>query len=142
MSKEQQIDGVITNKNFKSNNFEVKSNNEIEETAKVIEAVNYCKDEKAVSNMKLDEIIHALRCCSVRRNKEENCDNCFYSHRESDTGCVNELLEDTLNYLENHNPEQIFNELDIYMRDFSTGDIDLGAFLRVIDSIKEKCLGE
>ena len=90
--------------------------------------------------MKLDEIIQALRCCSVHRNKEENCDNCFYSHKESDTGCVNELIEDTLDYLENHNPEQIFNELDIYMRDFSTGDIDSKTFLKAIDNIKRKYL--
>jgi hypothetical protein len=88
--------------------------------------------------MKLNEIIYALRCCSIYRNKEEDCENCPYSHLESDAGCVNELIKDTLDYLENHTPKQIFNELDIYMRDFSTGDIDSKTFIKAIDDIKKK----
>lgn len=88
--------------------------------------------------MRLNDIVQALRCCSVHRNKDENCDNCPYVHRATDTGCVNELIEDVLSYLESHNSEQIFNELDIYMRDFSTGDIDSKMFLKAIDNIRKK----
>lgn len=86
----------------------------------------------------INQIIKALRCCSI--NRGEDCDNCPYLRKGTTTGCVNLLIEDALSYLESHNVEQIFTELDSYLKDFSTGDIDSPALLGAIDRLKERWL--
>ena len=50
------------------------------------------------------------------------------------------LIEDTLSYLEDHNIAQLFAEIDTYLKDFSTGDIDSTALLGAIDRLKERWL--
>lgn len=86
----------------------------------------------------LNQITNGLRCCSI--NRGEDCDNCPYLKRGTTTGCVNVLIEDTLDYLESHNIEQIFVELDSYLKDYSTGDIDNATLLKIIDKLKERWL--
>ena len=86
----------------------------------------------------IDQISIGLRCCSI--NRGEDCDNCPYLKRGTTTGCVNLLIEDTLSYLESHNVEQFFTELDAYLKDYSTGDIDSIALLGAIDRLKERWL--
>lgn len=41
---------------------------------------------------------------------------------------------------ENNNIEQIFIELDSYLKDYSTGDIDNATLLKIIDKLKERWL--
>lgn len=86
----------------------------------------------------IDQITNGLRCCSI--NRGEDCDNCPYLKRGTTTGCVNMLIEDTLSYLESHNIEQFFAEIDTYLKDFSTGDIDSNAFIKALDDMKERWL--
>lgn len=89
-------------------------------------------------NVLLDQITKGLRCCSI--NRGEDCDNCPYLKRGTTTGCVNLLIEDTLNYLESRNIEQFVTELDSYLKDYSTGDIDNATLLKIIDKLKERWL--
>lgn len=86
----------------------------------------------------INQITKGLRCCSI--NRGEDCDNCPYLRKGTTTGCVNLLIEDTLSYLESHNIEQVFAEIDTYLKDFSTGDIDSTALLGAIDRLKERWL--
>lgn len=90
------------------------------------------------ANVLLDIITTGLRCCSI--NRGEDCDNCPYLKCGTTTGCVNLLIEDTLSYLESHNIEQVFAEIDTYLKDFSTGDIDSKTLIKALDDMKEKWL--
>lgn len=86
----------------------------------------------------LDIITKGLRCCSI--NRGEDCDNCPYLKRGTTTGCVNLLIEDTLSYLESHDFAKFFAEIDTYLKDFSTGDIDSKTLIKALDDMKERWL--
>lgn len=88
MSKEKQNELLLINEN-KSNNFEVKSNNELFKQA-LVEGLNRHFDKTIEEAKKIEEMIETLKKCScVYTDCEQECSQCSNE----------ELYDDALNHI-------------------------------------------